>query len=191
MRKGAYFFVALLLWAVPAIAQDNGPFTPSAVFVYYSPSGGCTAACVATIDAAKKTIFVQSYSFTSVPIAQALVRARERGVSVQAIFDKGDVTGNGSQVNFVANAGISSFLDPVHAIAHNKVMIIDGTVVITGSFNFTKAAESSNAENMLVIHGKKLAARYITNWLAHLAHSVAYVAPPVPAPAPVPVPAPG
>lgn len=186
------FLLALLVLAAPAVAQDHGPFTPSSVDVYYSPSGGCTTACVAVIDGAKKTIFVQAYSFTSMPIAQALVNAKNRGVTVHVILDKSDKTGNGTLAPFLANAGVSTFIDPVHAIAHNKIMVIDGEIVITGSFNFTKAAESSNAENMLVIHGRKLAIRYTTNWQLHLAHSVAYFAPtPVPVPEPEPAPAPG
>jgi phosphatidylserine/phosphatidylglycerophosphate/cardiolipin synthase-like enzyme len=61
-----------------------------------------------------------------------------------------------------------------HAIAHNKVMIIDGETVITGSFNFTKAAEENNAENLLVIHDKKLAELYIKNWREHERHSEVY-----------------
>jgi phosphatidylserine/phosphatidylglycerophosphate/cardiolipin synthase-like enzyme len=53
-------------------------------------------------------------------------------------------------------------------------MIIDGETVITGSFNFTKAAEESNAENLLVIHDKKLAEQYIDNWKEHEKHSEVY-----------------
>ena len=65
---------------------------------------------------------------------------------------------------FLYNQGIPVKIDAKHAIAHNKVMIIDGETVITGSFNFTKAAEENNAENLLRIHDKKLAERYIGNW---------------------------
>lgn len=184
MKSARSILGVLLLVTASAFAADNGPFTPSSVDVYYSPDGGCTAACVATIDAGKKTIFVQAYSFTSLPIAQALIRAKSRGVVVQAIFDKSDKNGNGTLVPIVANAGISTFIDPKHAIAHNKIMIIDGGIVITGSFNFTKAAESSNAENMLIIHGRKLAVRYTNNWIEHLHHSDVYVPEPTPAPAP-------
>ena len=54
-------------------------------------------------------------------------------------------------------------IDSQHAIAHNKVMVIDAETVITGSFNFTKAAEDNNAENLLVIHDKVLAERYAKN----------------------------
>ena len=64
-------------------------------------------------------------------------------------------------------------IDPAHAIAHNKIMIIDGETVITGSFNFTKAAEKRNAENLLIIHDKDLEGRYIENWKNHAGHSEA------------------
>ena len=66
-------------------------------------------------------------------------------------------------------------IDAEHAIAHNKVMIIDGETVITGSFNFTKAAEENNAENLLVIHDKKLAGLYTKNWYEHSQHSEVYI----------------
>jgi phosphatidylserine/phosphatidylglycerophosphate/cardiolipin synthase-like enzyme len=70
--------------------------------------------------------------------------------------------------------GIPVKIDAQHAIAHNKVMIIDGETVITGSFNFTKAAEENNAENLLVIPDRKLADRYVRNSKEHDRHSEAY-----------------
>lgn len=66
-------------------------------------------------------------------------------------------------------------LENKNAIAHNKVMVIDGEIVITGSFNFTKAAKENNAENLPVIHDKKLVERYIKNWQDHAQHSEVYV----------------
>jgi phosphatidylserine/phosphatidylglycerophosphate/cardiolipin synthase-like enzyme len=71
--------------------------------------------------------------------------------------------------------GIPVKIDAKHAIAHNKVVIIDGETVITGSFNFTKLAEESKAENLLVIRDRKLAERYIKNWQEHDRHSEVYV----------------
>jgi phosphatidylserine/phosphatidylglycerophosphate/cardiolipin synthase-like enzyme len=53
-------------------------------------------------------------------------------------------------------------------------MVVDGRVVLTGSFNFTKAAEEKNAENLLVIEDAALAKRYADNWADHAAHSRAY-----------------
>lgn len=66
-------------------------------------------------------------------------------------------------------------IDTKHAIANNKVMIIDGETVITGCFNFTKVAEENNAENLLVIHDRKLAERYTKNWQVHEKHSEVYI----------------
>jgi phosphatidylserine/phosphatidylglycerophosphate/cardiolipin synthase-like enzyme len=77
--------------------------------------------------------------------------------------------------DFLAHSGIITMIDAAHAIAHNEVMIIDGETVITGSFNFTKAAEQNNAENLLVIHDDgKLAERYMKNWQDHEGHSEVY-----------------
>ncbi len=66
-------------------------------------------------------------------------------------------------------------IDGQHAIAHSKVIVIDNEVVITGSFNFTRAAEQQNSENLLLIHDPALAARYAENWQTHAAHSSRYV----------------
>ena len=79
-----------------------------------------------------------------------------------------------SSATFLYNQGIPVKIDTRHAIAHNKIMLIDGETVITGSFNFTKAPEENNAENLLVIHDKKLAERYIENWNEHERHSEVY-----------------
>jgi phosphatidylserine/phosphatidylglycerophosphate/cardiolipin synthase-like enzyme len=62
-----------------------------------------------------------------------------------------------------------------HAIAHNKIIVIDGETVLTGSFNFTKAAQEKNAENLLMIRDPTLAAQYTTNWEVHRQHSQPYV----------------
>ncbi len=142
--------------------------------VAFSPSGGCTPLIVSTLGQAKSTILVQAYSFTSAPIAQALVDAAKRGVKVDVILDKSQRTEHYSEADFLAHDGIPVSIDAVHAIAHNKVMVIDDETVITGSFNFTKAAEEHNAENLIVLHDKSLATQYRANWEKHRAHSQPY-----------------
>jgi phosphatidylserine/phosphatidylglycerophosphate/cardiolipin synthase-like enzyme len=149
-----------------------GPMPP--VEAYFSPHGGCTEAVVRELDAAKQTVFVQAYSFTSKPIAAALDRAEARGVVVHIILDKSNLKETTYADAEVARHGISLLVDAKHSIAHNKVMIIDRQVLITGSFNFTMQAENSNAENLLVIHDGALAERYLANWHDHEAHSEPY-----------------
>ena len=174
LRKVVVLCIALLLIAAiagsgqlrPAITADNVQTQ-----VFFSPRGGCTEAVVSSISQAKTEILVQAYSFTSAPIAKALVDAHKRGVHVQIILDRSQRKERYSSADFTAHAGIPTFIDAAHAIAHNKEMVIDKAVVISGSFNFTKAAEEKNAENLLVLKSKELARGYIENWEKHKEHS--------------------
>jgi len=154
----------------PAAVDQPAP----QIAVHFSPHGGCTDAIVRQLDAAKQTVLVQAYTFTSAPITKALMEAHKRGVNVQVILDRSQRTDKYSSATFFQNAGIPTFIDDKHAIAHNKVMVIDGHIVITGSFNFTKAAEENNAENLLVIDDAEIREKYAKNWQEHLEHSVAY-----------------
>ena len=162
--------ILFLAYPLSLIGQE----TPPTWQVYFSPHGGCTDAIVKELNKAKSTVLVQAYSFTSAPIAKALLNAHKRGVKVEVILDKSQKTQKYSSATFLYNQGIAVKIDAQHAIAHNKVMIIDGETVITGYFNFTKAAEESNAENLLVIKDEKFAERYIRNWQEHDRHSEAY-----------------
>lgn len=168
---GSNFWVAVPSYSQPATVTD-----PKAAQVYFSPKGGCTEAIVKELGEAKQSILVQAYSFTSAPIAEALVKAHRRGVKVQAVLDKSQRTERYSSATFLANAGIPTLIDAGHAIAHNKIMVIDGARVITGSFNFSKAAEERNAENLLVLEDPALAASYEANWREHAKHSEPYQA---------------
>ena len=144
--------------------------------VYFSPNGGATDALVRAIDAACSVVMEQDYSFTSRPIAEALVRAHERGVHVQIVLDAGQRTAAGSLGGFCAERGVPVSYDDKHAIAHNKVTIIDHDLVETGSFNKSVPAEKRNAENALFLRGDPaLVERYEANFAAHLSHSVAAI----------------
>jgi phosphatidylserine/phosphatidylglycerophosphate/cardiolipin synthase-like enzyme len=150
--------------------------------VYFSPKGGCTDAIVAAIQNARRSIDIQAYGFSSRPIHKAVAEAHARGVKVRALLDEGTNRGGEySGATYLFNKGVPVWTDGAHAIAHNKVMIIDGEIVITGSFNFTEAAEKRNAENLLILRGHAdLVRAYARNFEEHLAHGAAYkgVAPP-------------
>lgn len=168
-------FIHVLVLAVVGFDGISISVAAPDVHVYFSPRGGCTGAVVAELLAARKTIYVQAYSFTSAPIAKALSDAHARGVHVEVILDKSNLSEKYSSADFVAHAGIATYIDGKHAIAHNKIMIVDGGTVLTGSFNFTKQAEQNNAENLLVIRDRALSETYFANWNAHKAHSVSYI----------------
>jgi phosphatidylserine/phosphatidylglycerophosphate/cardiolipin synthase-like enzyme len=169
-------FILILVLFLPAcqVKEPKAPGFLPPIEVRFSPKGGCTEAVVKEINAAKTTLLVQAYSFTSAPIAKALVDVHKRGVKVQVILDKSQRTEKYSSADFVAHAGIPTLIDAKHAIAHNKIMVVDDQTVITGSFNFTRSAEQDNAENLLVIRDRMLAAKYTANWQMHAEHSEKY-----------------
>lgn len=169
-------FFALLITLLVSVTAVAAPIQATgSVDVFFSPVGGATEAVVREIRSAQKEILIQAYSFTSKPIAKALIDAAKRGVKIEAVLDKSNATAKYSAATFLDNACIPVLIDSAHAIAHNKIMIIDGATVITGSFNFTAAAENKNAENLLVIKGNPLLVEsYLTNYLLHKAHSSHY-----------------
>ena len=146
--------------------------TPPGVAVHFSPKGGCTEAVVAEVKRARRDVQVLAYSFTSRPIAQALVEAKLRGVRVEIVLDHSNEKEAYSDLQFFLEQGLTPLVDPHHAIAHNKVMLIDGTTVITGSFNFTHQAEAENAENLLILKGHpELVASYRKDIQLHKSHA--------------------
>ena len=176
MKRTITILIALLILVACSQTDAKTPIPNNSVDVYFSPHGGCTEAIIKEIGNAKTDIYVQAYSFTSAPIAKALLSAFKKGVKVEAILDKSQRTAKYSSATFLANVKIPTYIDDKHAIAHNKIIIIDGSTVITGSFNFTKAAEERNAENLLVIRSKDLAKLYMDNWTKHREHSEVYQA---------------
>ncbi len=171
----------LMILAVAAAPRIDKPAAPptteDGITVYFSPGGGCTDAIVARIEAATKPIDVQAYSFTSTAIAKAIGEAaswcqsasRPRSEQPDREIQRRDLSGE---------PPVPVSIDKKHAITHSKIIIIDGRTIITGSFNFTAAAENSNAENLLVIDGKpKLVAAYQQNFENHVSHAERYVSP--------------
>jgi phosphatidylserine/phosphatidylglycerophosphate/cardiolipin synthase-like enzyme len=172
LMKNIFLLVGLFATLSSSASAES---YPAAAEVYFSPSGGSARAVIEQLDHAKNEVRVQAYSFTHTGIAKALVDAKQRGVDVQIILDKSNQSQKYNAADFTAHAGVPTYIDAKHAIAHNKIMVIDGETVITGSFNFTKGAEEKNAENLLVLQSKPLAQRYLQNWQRHLQHSETYV----------------
>ncbi|NCP61842.1 MAG: phospholipase D family protein [Alphaproteobacteria bacterium] len=132
--------------------------------VCFSPEGQCEKLAVHAIKTAKQEILVQAYSFTSLPISDALIEAHRKGITVKILFDRSQLKAPYSQIHRLTKAGIKTKVDDVQGIAHNKTIIVDGARLITGSYNFSNAANVRNSENMLYINDKSLAAIYKDKW---------------------------
>ena len=132
--------------------------------VCFTPPSGCGALIAMEISKSADSIYVQAYGFTSSQIAEELVRAHNRGVKVRVLLDKSNISSKHSKMKELVDAGIDIGIDKVSGIAHNKVIIIDERKVITGSFNFTANADLNNAENVIIIEDRVVAANYLQNW---------------------------
>jgi phosphatidylserine/phosphatidylglycerophosphate/cardiolipin synthase-like enzyme len=149
----------------PAAVEDN-------IAVYFSPRGGAMAAIAHEINAAQQTVDVQAYLITAKSFVNTLRAAVARGVRVRVILDKNNVGGAYSAMTFFRDGTVPVWRDGRHKDAHDKIVLIDGHVIITGSFNFTDQSEDVNAENLLIIRDKPgLYAAYEANFEHHLEHS--------------------
>lgn len=138
----------------------------STIEVLFTPGDPCTQRIVEHINSAKKEILVQAYSFTSAPIINTLIKKHQQGVKVIVILDKSQE--KTVYTRKIKNTGIPVYIDRLPGIAHNKVIIIDQKKVFTGSFNFSQAAQTRNAENSLLITEKQIVTKFLNNFYKRL-----------------------
>lgn len=182
----ATFTLAVLCWPALLAGQQ--------IELYFSPNGGAAHAVATEISNAKKSVKVMAYSISEPEITAALVTAQQRGVAVGLIVNPNQQNDLYSSAGEIKRAKAHTIVDHVHKLQHNKTMVIDDIVVITGSMNFTRAGDKNNAENTLVIHDAAIAARYAADWQTHFNHSIPFVPihsskfSPPPTPPPVSIP---
>jgi phosphatidylserine/phosphatidylglycerophosphate/cardiolipin synthase-like enzyme len=157
--------------AVSAHGPTGDAASAQVLGVFFTPPAGAGKALVHWIDEARHEVLVQAYGFTHNAIAQALLRAHLRGVRVAVLLDQKSSSTNRYVIDLLQSSHVDLRFDGEHAIAHNKVMVIDQRIVVTGSFNFTNSADTRNAENLLILESAALAARYQANWQTHWAHA--------------------
>ncbi len=180
LEAGSLIALALIINACGSPATATTPVAGATLETLFTPGDKISDRIAAAMSVAQQDIKIQAYGFTNVVITQAVIAAKQRGVNVQLIEDNGEYLNlNGftkTKVDAMKAVGVNVYLDAAHAISHNKVILIDASsakpVVITGSYNFTQAAENNNAENILVVSDNQtVAASYLANWQKHVAHA--------------------
>ncbi len=154
-------------------STDKSAITPNPTFtlngslieVYFSPEDSTLEHILAVVNAAQHSIYFLAYSFTSDDLAAAMMERAKSGVTVEGVFDRDQYHSNtGTEFEHLQNAGIDVRLDGNPRLMHNKVIIVDGQTVITGSYNFSNNAEHINDENTLIIHNQDIAAIYTSQF---------------------------
>ncbi len=155
---------------------DKAPAT-GRIETAFSPDGGSEALVLKTINAARHSVRLAAYSFTSPTVVKALLAAHRRGVDVRVVVDeKGNKSKSGTAaLNLLVNAGIQARTNRKYAIHHDKYILVDDLHTQTGSYNYSKAAANSNSENVLVVwHNAELAASYRRHWQSRFDQGVDY-----------------
>lgn len=138
------------------------PFRDSKLAVYFSPEHNFKQELLKQIRKAKSSIKFLAFAFTDRDIAYALINAKRRGVKIHGVYDKAQNDYQKySTYKMLKSHQINVKLDKNRYKLHSKVFIIDKKTVITGSYNFTKSANSLNAENSVIIKDKKIAKAYL------------------------------
>lgn len=140
------------------------PLADGELEFYFSPEDGINQYVVEAIAQAKQRVLFMAFSYTDKGISQAMIDAHKRGLEVQGVMEAQNAKGTGAAFDALANAGVDILIDGNCYIMHHKTIIIDDKLVITGSYNFTKSAEKSNDENLMMIHSPTLAAPVIEEY---------------------------
>ena len=129
--------------------------------VYFSPDDKVQASLMDLINNAQESIYFMAFSFTSDPIGDAVRVSAKEGVIVAGVMDTEQVKSNiGTEFDPFSQAGLDVYKDANPGLMHHKVMIIDESIVIFGSYNFTNSAETKNDENLIVIYNEDIAAQF-------------------------------
>ena len=164
--------VPAALLALAPLAHARSAETAK-VEIAFTPGDDVSDLIAKRIARSRESVRMQAYLFTDRHIAGALIAAMRRGVEVEIVADAAQHESGGLPLLApLHRAGARVYLDTSHAASHNKIVIVDGTAVITGSYNFTQAAQSRNAENVVVISGNRaLTGRFVHNFEYHRSES--------------------
>lgn len=159
-----YVALSLAVTGFVAPAQATVLAQAGTVEIAFTPDDAIDRRIIALIDAAREEVHVLAYSFTHRGIARALLDARARGVRIEIVADRSQTLDlPQSALPELKRRGVAIWLDAARGSAHNKVLIVDprsaSATTVTGSFNFTRAAQASNAENVVIFHGNRDVAR--------------------------------
>lgn len=124
--------------------------------IYFSPQGGCEQQVINWINRANKTIHILIYSFTNDNIGDAVERAHQRDIDIEVVFEKSQVS-KYSEYWKLQPMGVPVRNDTNSNLMHHKTAIIDGYIILTGSFNWSVSAEQGNNENLMIIQSENLA----------------------------------
>jgi len=139
----------------PVLQLSDG----SRIETYFAPEENVRGAIMGRLREAKEEILFMAFSFTDDDIARVLLEKAREGVRVRGVLESRQESPY-SEYAVLRKAGLDVRLDGNPRTMHHKVFVIDGKVLITGSYNFSQNAAEENDENILIIENAGLARAY-------------------------------
>jgi phosphatidylserine/phosphatidylglycerophosphate/cardiolipin synthase-like enzyme len=132
---------------------------------YFSPDDGVAARVVELLQGAQESVYFMAYSFTSDDIAQVMRDKHDAGLTIQGVMDSEQAKSNqGTEIDLFLQMDVDVRTDIHKGLMHHKVIIIDRSIVITGSYNFTASAEDRNDENLVIFYSPEIAHLFIVEF---------------------------
>ncbi|MEW5831103.1 MAG: phospholipase D-like domain-containing protein [Chloroflexota bacterium] len=152
---------------------DRVPLTPYpsltvngvALEIYFSPDDGVAEHLVGLLNNAEESIFFMAYSFTADDMGEAIRSRALAGVTVAGVMEESQFKSNiGTEYDPFKQAGLDVHLDGNNGLMHHKVFVIDRSIVVTGSYNFSASAEDRNDENVIIFYSPEIAELFLAEF---------------------------
>lgn len=136
--------------------QDELPLAEA----FFSPGPSCLTRLRSLLEGARRDAGACIYTITDDRISRALLDAHHRGVKIRIVTDDEKVDDEGSDIRRLTHAGIPIVVDGSSALMHHKFLVVDHSIVATGSYNWTRSAADGNQENLVVSSDPRLVASF-------------------------------
>jgi len=142
--------------------------------VLFSAEDHALSSLIAVVNDAKTNIRFLAFSFTDYPLAQAMIDRAKTGLDVKGVYETFGSDSTGSELKTFVCANVPVRQDGNPSFLHDKIIIIDNSIVVTGSLNFSSNADESNEENVVILDNAEIAALYLQEFdkLWNQAHDV-------------------
>lgn len=139
---------------------------------FFTPRDSIINEINTSIRNSRRHIWVAASKLSNKQLIAELNLVILRGIFVQIIVDSDSTRETNSQLALLAKRGACIYIDGNHKTFHNKYIVIDDNLVITGSYNYTRDSEERNAENVVFMTSSSAVSAYLADWNSHLQHSI-------------------
>lgn len=147
---------------VPQTPNPTVELDGTRIDVFFSPDDGALAALVPLLQGAQESIYFLAYSFTSNQLGEIVRRKAEEGIMIEGVMDDEQIRSNqGTEFDPFLQTGLDVRKDGIDGLMHHKVFVIDESIVVLGSYNFSQNAEERNDENLMIIYNPVIAGQFL------------------------------